>query len=208
MSYSNFTLSEVCTKFSLTLIEDRDLFCETPVLPATDLLCQLLDDYLPIATAISTEKARSELLIAPILMDLRRQISQSIGVFSGTEFNVDPARGLSGFCDFLLSASSEQYFIEAPVVAIVEAKNENISSGLGQCIAELVAAQEFNARANRLIDALYGAVTTGTNWRFLVLRGDRVEIDRVEYYIKEVDKILGILAYPFQGDRTGDVSPG
>lgn len=198
MAYSNFSLSEVCTKFGITLTEDQDLFPTASPLPATDLLRQLLDDHLPIATAISTEKARSELLIAPILMDLRRQIPHRLSLFSGTEFNVDPAQGLSGFCDFLLSASPEQFFIQAPVTVIVEAKNENITSGLGQCIAELIAAQQFNAQTQTAIATLYGAVTTGTNWRFLTLHDKHAHIDRTEYYIKEIDHILGILAQPFQ----------
>lgn len=65
-------------------------------------------------------------------------------MFSGREFNLSPENGLTGFCDFLISKSSEQIIIKAPVIALVEAKNDNIQSGLGQCIAEMVAAQLFN----------------------------------------------------------------
>ncbi|MEM9246605.1 MAG: hypothetical protein AAGA67_12815 [Cyanobacteria bacterium P01_F01_bin.153] len=204
MEYGDFILPEVQAQFGLTLTGDRDLFSNIPPLPPSDLLAQLLADQLAIATAVSTEKARSELLIAPILMDLRRQRPQRLSLFSGTEFNVDPDQGLAGFCDFLLSASPEQFFIQAPVVAIVEAKNENITSGLGQCIAELIAAQQFNAQPNRLMQTLYRAVTTGTNWRFVTLESKHAHIDRVEYFIKEIDKILGILAHPFQPPELAD----
>lgn len=50
-----------------------------------------------------------------------------MSLFSGREFNVDAARGLSGYCDFLISRSPEQLVIESPVIALVEAKNDNIN---------------------------------------------------------------------------------
>ena len=76
-----------------------------------------------------------------MLLELRRIFDRKISFFSGIEFNIDKERGLNGFCDFLISCSPEQLFVKAPVIAIVEAKNENIMSGIGQCIAEMVAAQ-------------------------------------------------------------------
>jgi hypothetical protein len=116
-------------------------------------------------------------------------------LFSGKEFNVAPERGLNGFCDFLISLSPEQLLIKAPVIAIVEAKNDNIQLGLGQCIAEMVAAQLFNQKHNTLIQTVYGCVTTGTNWKFLKLQDKTVEIDLNEYFINDIGKILGILSH-------------
>lgn len=134
----------------------------------------------------------------PILSEVRRQLDYRISLFSGTEFNIDSAQGLSGFCDFIFSASQEQYFISAPVVTVVEAKNENIIAGLGQCTTTMVAAQIFNQRSGNDIEVIYGVVTSGTAWRFLTLENSILCIDSIEYYIKEVDKILGILLQPFQ----------
>jgi hypothetical protein len=115
-------------------------------------------------------------------------------LFSGIDFNVDPERGLNGFCDFLISLSQEQLFVRAPVVTLVETKNENLKSGLGQCIAEMIAAQEFNRqKQNQQIKIVYGVVTIGTIWQFLQLENQVVSIDLTEYYIKDVTKILGIL---------------
>jgi hypothetical protein len=88
-----------------------------------------------LATAINTEKARSELIIAPVLLEVRRMLNFQIGFFSGSEFNVDLQAGLSGYCDYILTASKESYEIRTPVVTLAEAKNESIKSGLGQCIA-------------------------------------------------------------------------
>ena len=41
--------------------------------------------------------------------------------------------------------------LDVPVVAIVETKNKNIISGLGQCIAEMYAAQLYNKEANHFM---------------------------------------------------------
>jgi co-chaperonin GroES (HSP10) len=157
-----------------------------------------LERYTSLASLIGTEKAKSEFLIAPILAEVRDQVGNQIGLFSGTEFSVEPEKGLQGFCDFILSRSAEQLDVTAPVMTIVEAKNDNLKSGLGQCIAEMVAAQIFNDREGKPIEVIYGAVTSGTNWRFLRLQGQTIEIDEAEYFINQIDQILGILLLPFQ----------
>ncbi|NER85113.1 MAG: hypothetical protein F6K42_37545 [Leptolyngbya sp. SIO1D8] len=198
MAYSDFTLAKARDAFSLTLEEDRDLFASVAPIVPSDMLTTVLADYIPLATAIATEKARSEFLIAPILAAARRQLNNQISLFSGSEFPVDPAQGLQGFCDYIISASREQLLITAPVMMIVEAKREDIIGGLGQCIAAMVAAQIFNQREGNAVNCIYGAVTTGTNWKFLILENKTVSVDRVEYFINQLDKILGILTEPFQ----------
>ena len=201
LSYSKFTLENAQKNFELTLEENQDLFDEIQPVKPSEILTTILREYIPLATAINTEKARSELLISQILADVRRQLNYQISLFSGTEFNVEEELGLQGYCDFLLSFSSEQYFITAPVIAIVEAKNENIIRGLGQCVASMVGAQLFNQRSGNPVKVIYGVVTTGTNWKFLTLEEKIVRIDAGEYYIKEIDKILGIILEPFQENQ-------
>ena len=85
---------------------------------------------------------------------------------------------------------------------VVEAKNDNIKSGLGQCTAEMVAARVFNEREGAGASLIHGAVTTGSLWRFLKLDGDTVFIDRAEYYVDQLDKILGIFLHCVGGDPT------
>ncbi len=202
MAYSDFTLAKVRDSFGLTLDETKDLFATAAPIPLSETLQLILTDYIPLATAISTEKARSEFLIAPLLADIRRQLNNQISLFSGNEFPVDLALGLHGFCDYIISASPEQLIIAAPVMTIVEAKRENIGGGLGQCIAAMVAAQLFNQQTGKPVETIYGAVTTGTNWKFLTLTKKTVSIDRTEYFINQPDKILGILRKPFEGMST------
>jgi len=97
-----------------------------------------------------------------------------------------------------MSRSSEQLYIDTPVVAIVEAKNENIISGLGQCIAEMYAAVLYNEREEIHLPCIYGAVTTGDEWKFLKLEEDTAYIDRPSYYMSDLAKIIGILVNMFR----------
>ena len=157
------------------------------------MLQESLQYYLPLAIAIATEKARSELITAPILFAIKKQLNNQIGVFSGSEFNINPEQGLNGCCDFIISLSSQQLFIKAPVVTLVQAKNDNIRSGLAECMAEMLAAQIFNEREGNEIPKIYGAVTTGTSWQFLELESQTVTLDLEEYAITNLPKILGIL---------------
>lgn len=206
LSYSRFTLAKAKEAFELTLVENQNLFTQVEGVKPSEILGLILQEYIPLATAINTEKARSELLITQILADVRRQLNYQVSLFLGTDFNVEPEMGLQGYCDFIISGSPEQYFISAPVIIVVEAKNENIIGGLGQCVATMVGAQLFNQRAENEIKAIYGAVTTGTTWRFLKLEGKTVFIDSIEYYIKEVDKILGILLQPITAYLTTGIA--
>jgi hypothetical protein len=198
MAYSDFTLARVKQDLGIEVVEGVRLFATVETVKISDLLRQLLDRDGGLATLINTEKARSEFLIAPILADVRQQSNHQVSLFSGSSFNVDAEKGLVGFCDFILSQSQEQIDVTAPVVTIVEAKNESVIGGLGQCIASMVAAQIFNQRSGIIREAIYGAVTSGTNWRFLKLVGNRAWVDDREYFINEVDQILGILLLPFR----------
>ena len=198
MPYSKFKmLSQVEAAFDLTLDEHHRIFQEVQPLTPDAHLHRTLEDYVPLANAVNTEKARSELIIAPILLELRRLYAGKVGFFSGTEFTVDPDAGLSGYCDYILTASADLYEVRAPVVTLVEAKNEDIKGGLAQCVAEMVAADQFNQQQGDDIPAIYGAVTTGILWKFLRLTYPVIAIDLDEYYVKECGKILGILSLPF-----------
>ena len=193
MSYSEFSLDKAVKAFKLITSERVNLFAENAEVECSNILTQTLQYNVPLALAMNTEKARSELIIAPILLELRRQLQDKISLFSGTEFNIAPELGLNGICDFLISKDPELLFIRSPVVALVEAKKENINSGLGQCVAEMVAAKIFNEQEGNNIGTIYGVVTSGNIWKFLKLEAQVISIDAVEYYLQNLPKILGIL---------------
>ena len=203
MSYSDFSLSSVKKAFDLTFIKNVDLFTGLPEVEPGELLETILRENLPIALASNTEKARSELIITPILVELRRKLERKISLFSGINFSVEPELGLNGNCDFIISLSEEILFLTSPVITLVEAKKEDLNAGLGQCVAEMVGAQIFNQRENNPISTIYGTVTSGTNWRFLKLEEKRVYIDLSEYYLGDLSQILGILFGTCRGKAFG-----
>ncbi|MEG4347805.1 hypothetical protein QUB70_31690 [Microcoleus sp. A003_D6] len=190
MAYSDFKLKELVKQFDLTLNENQDLFADISEVESSEILKVALKENAALAVDINTEKARSELIIAPILLEVRRQLNYQIGLFSGSEFNVAPEKGLNGTCDFLMSLSAERLFISAPVITLVEAKKEDIKAGLGQCAAQMLAAQLFNEEEGNNIPIIYGAVTSGTVWRFLKLEGNIVSIDAIEYYLTHIPQIF------------------
>lgn len=196
MSYSQFTtITKVKEAFNLTTVEGIRFLPELNPVEPSPVLKTLLETNIPWAIATSTEKARSEAIINPVLLEVRRIFNQQIGVFSGEEFNVEPTLGLNDVCDFLISRSPEQLDIEAPAIIVVEAKKDDLKVGLGQCIAEMVAAQKFNQNKGRSIEVIYGIVSSGTQWRFLKLEETIVTIDFTDYPLPPVEKILSFLVW-------------
>ena len=139
MPYSQFTLSKVKKDFALTTVEGVRFLPDVSPIAPSDTLRNFLVESLPLAVT-GSEKARSELIISPVLVEVRRILERKISVFSGEDFTVDESLGLNGVCDFLISRSPELLAIEAPAVVIVEAKKADLTLGIGQCIAEMVAA--------------------------------------------------------------------
>ncbi|MBX9580233.1 MAG: hypothetical protein K2X87_07980 [Gemmataceae bacterium] len=197
MAYREFTFPEVETRLGLRMTTDR-LFRDVPaVTPDPDLLSRL-EDGVELGTGINTEKARSEFIVALILLEFRRLVHRRHAVFSGVTFDVDPVLGLNGYCDFLITRSPRLDVVTAPVVAVAEGKNGVVTDGLGQCIAEMRAAWLFNTAKGEPVQQVYGACTTGTNWKFLRLRDLDLAIDLDEYTINAPGKILGILLHMVQ----------
>jgi hypothetical protein len=192
MAYSDFTIKKVEKDFGLTIVEREKLFAALPEIEISELLRANLEEKAPLALA--TEKARSELIVADVLLEVRRVFDKQISFFSGIDFNVDPSRGLTGRCDFLLSLSPRQLSLDAPVITVVEAKKEDLVGGLGQCVAEMVAAAIYNKQEGRELPRIYGMVTSGDDWKFLKLENETVFFDLDEYQIENVKKIIGILA--------------
>jgi hypothetical protein len=203
MAYANFDLKAATQQFELGRNEVPDFFMHVePVFPS-DYLREWLAEFAPIAVAIGTEQARRELIMAPILAEVKRRSQVAINFFPGVPLIVDESRGLTGVCDYLVTRSREVHFVEAPIVAVVEAKREDLTSGLGQCVAEMVAIQLFNEAEGTPMAAAYGCVTSGNLWKFLKLEGKALTIDLTEYGIGNPAKILGILISFVGGEAEG-----
>ena len=145
-----------------------------------------------LALALVSEKARSEFIVAPILLTSRELSHNAFSIYSGQRLDVQPERGLMGECDFILAAAPPVPVLRAPIVTIVEAKKNDIEAGLGQCAAQMVAARLFNEREGHPFPLVFGCVTTGESWQFLRLDGSILGIDRTRYYIDNVGLILAV----------------
>jgi hypothetical protein len=190
MSYSAFSLEMVRKKFHLTLVL-RPLFEGiTPIAPS-----QFLQTALRRASdlAVISEKARAEFIVAPTLLEARAILQNAISIYSGVRFDVAPEEGLQGICDFILTRTPPFPTVQAPFLIMVEAKRNIVEDGLGQCAAEMIAAQRLNQEETPGQKIVYGCVTTGEIWQFLQLNGQELAIDPAKVYIEHIDKILGIL---------------
>jgi hypothetical protein len=192
MPYSDFTIDNVRSRLDVELRQAAFIPLVLPIL-ASDWLQQSLAMGMALAIDVDSEKARSEFIIAPILLELRSLAQGQVSIFSGQDFTIDRELGLSGVCDFLIARSPLQLTIEAPVIALVEAKKGVLKSGLGQCIAEMVAAQRFNREQGVQVEQIYGVVTTGSIWQFMRLIDRTVTLESKEYAVDPVEKLLAIL---------------
>ncbi len=195
MAYDSFTLADVMTQFGIAVDTSRDLFGHVAPVPLGATARQSVQDNLQLALLIGNEKARSELIVAPILADLWRHTAHRISLYSGVALDVDVPAGLNGVCDFLVGRAPQLPDVSPPLFVVVEAKKDDIQGAYGQCGAEMLAALQLNTRHNTGVATVYGCVTTGTNWRFLQLTGTQLDIDVTEYYLLQVDHIFGILLF-------------
>lgn len=194
MAYREFSLEQVKKQFHLKEKYERLFPNASPVTPS-----QWLNEYLSMGTklalASSSEKARSEFIVAPILLALEKNNENAVSIFSGIRLDVDQDSGLRGECDFILSRNPLSFSLTAPIFCLVEAKKNDISDGLGQGVAQMLGAQKFNQMNDEEINTIYGCVTTGEAWQFLKLIGDTIYMDQTRYYLNELNKILGILQF-------------
>ena len=193
MAYSNFTLKTVVREFGLTE-QVVDLFPAdiVPILPGAWLLETLAKSRkLPLIS----EKVRSEMLVMPMLLELKEHNHDRFSVFSGAFLDVDSTRGLNGECDFMLTLTPDTVSLTGPLFTIVEAKKNEIDTALGQCAAQLIGAERYNQADGISLPALYGCVTTGTDWKFMRLTNKTLQIDSGLYFINEPARLLGIFQH-------------
>ncbi len=101
--------------------------------------------------SLESEMARREVLIAPILLEVATSINARVNI----EYSIDVNQYLKGELDYYLESNDQ--------LLVVEAKKSDLSRGLVQLAAELIALDQWSDRTNPF---LYGAVTTGDSWIF------------------------------------------
>ena len=189
MAYKDFTLEKLEVEFAIRN-QQTVLFENITPLPPSDWLLQTLryGQTLP----IRSEKARSELIVSPILLEIIQRNLGFITFYSGERLDADRQHGLVGECDFIIAKNTGSYSINLPLFAIVEAKKQDIDLGINQCAAQLYGAKIFNEARKNAVPALYGCVTTGEDWLFLKLEQDILKIDTTKYKLQDLSTLLGI----------------
>jgi len=194
MAYSDFSLELVQSLLKLE-VNNAALFAHAPSTPLPLWLSQWLERARPFA--LGSEKARSEFIVAPVLLAVRELALDRVALYSGQRLDSDASQGLVGECDFIITAGPPLPIVQSPLLCVVEAKKNDVESGLGQCAAQMVGAQRLNARgqsarAHPGPQIMYGCVTTGEAWQFLRLEGQSLSLDSERYYWVQLEQILGI----------------
>jgi hypothetical protein len=192
MSYKKFTLEKLKNQFQLE-IHKQTLFSDIAPLTHSPWLIETL--ALAKIIAVNSEKAKSELIIMPILAEITKRNINRVSLYSGMVLNADSKQGLNGECDFIFSNKPHSYFLESPIFALVEAKNDNIDLGLAQCIAQMLGAVVFNQKHDIAMPCIYGCVTNSDVWQFLKLENDGIIMDDKRYYLDNVEQLLGLFQH-------------
>lgn len=188
MAYSDYSLLQIEEEFGIKNQID-DLF-DTKIERVEP--SEWLKDALQIAKELPlrSEKAKSELIVMPILIELRNKNNKYFTIYSGDNLNIDEK--LKGECDFILSKETKNFDINYPIIQVVEAKKNDIDIGIPQCAAQMLGAKKFNEkRGNKNMKIVYGCVTTGDTWIFMQL-DEIIKIDTQKYYLVNLPEILGI----------------
>ena len=189
MAYKDFTLERLEAEFGIKN-QKAKLFEKVDNLEPSSWLLETLalGKNLP----IRSEKSRSELIVTPILLETIHRNQDFITFYSGERLDADKKHGLIGECDFLITRDTRSYSINAPLIAIVEAKKQDIDLGINQCAAQLYGAKIFNDARNTPIQIIYGCVTTGKDWLFLNFENNLITVDTQQHKQEDLSKLLGI----------------
>lgn len=188
MAYGDFTLDEIEMKFGIKNRVERVFEEFQSVIPSENLLTALQSAAeLP----VRSEKARSESIVYPILLEMRNRNHKFFTIHSGDNLDVDKEKGLVGQCDFILAKDIRTFNLNYPIIQIVEAKRNDIEVGVPQCAAQLIGAHLFNQKKKIEIERIYGCVTTGQEWLFMFLENNELTVDNKMYFLVEIEELLG-----------------
>ena len=189
MGYSNFKkISQVTQRFGL----DHRLYpvFETKIKPVKPSRWLLETLEIAHVVPLSNEKVKAERIISPILVEVAKHFREQITLFSGEELTVEPAKDLSGPCDFFFALHPPKIEMEAPIISLTEAKNEDMEWGIAQCCAQMYAASLYNLQHDKPTHTIYGCATTGSEWQFLKFEQGLFTIDNRSF--TEISQVLGV----------------
>jgi hypothetical protein len=192
MAYSDFTFRQLLKKYGLHYkLQSLNLSSAANLIVPSEYLLKDLQEAKMMP--IYSEKAKSELIITPVLKELRRHCDYDFTIFSG--YGLDVGGELSGICDYIIAKIPNAIEVEAPIICMVESKNKSPEEGYAQCAAEMYAAKIFNEREGKTMPYIYGCVTNAFDWIFMRLEDDTFYIDQERYNLEDTSKLLGVMYY-------------
>jgi hypothetical protein len=192
MAYSDFTLLELNQRFGLTDTVDK-LFGELPPVEPGAVLTEQLSRAMKLP--LRNEKAKSERIVSPILLELIDRNIDFFTCYSGENLPADRTRGLTGECDFFIGRNTGSFGMNMPILAVIEAKRDNLESGVDQCAAQLYGASLVNQQVGHPIPIYYGCVTNAREWLFLKFDTHRYTIDNRRYSLDRLPELLGVFQH-------------
>lgn len=199
MAYSDFTLLELKEEFGLTDTVDS-LFAELPPVEPSEVLTAQLKRAIKLP--LRNEKAKSELIVSPILLELIDRNGDFFTFYSGENLPADRSRGLVGECDFMISRNTGSFAINMPILAVIEAKRDNLEAGVDQCAAQLYGASLINQGLGYPVPVYYGCVTNAREWLFLKFQHTQYSIDNRRYQLDRLPELLGVFQHILDLYRT------
>jgi len=186
-SFSQVTMSDLSKEFGIT-IEGKSFLPSIQPIDTPSWLSHIIERNTQKLATMRSEKSISEALIAPVLMAVQELFEDKITIFSGEPLISEQ---ISGVCDFIISKTPRALEPQGNYCILVEAKKQDLLSGIAQCVAEMHVAQSINGD-NKIV---YGCVSTGLEWLFISLENNRALTDTKIFALNEINKILGVFGW-------------
>jgi len=193
MSFSDFkTISQVQTEYQVKY--DDVGFIQKVKADISKQFLSEIEFNIKMLDAFSSEAARCELIILPILREAYKKFSLTFSLWVQKPISYD--NNLNGTPDYIISKRSilGKTVLEFPLLIVVKAKKNDFDQGWAQCLAELVTAQKLNGDDKLPV---YGIVTDGKYWEFGELTDKLFNKNSNSFIIDDLFELFGALNYIF-----------
>ena len=194
MSFSDYkSIAQVQAEFRIKYQEENFIFHHE--YPVSSQFIEEFEFNQRNLDVFSSEASRCEIIIFPILREIYKKYHQEISLWVQKPITYNGK--LTGTPDYIVSKKSElgKTFLESPLLIVTEAKKNDFEQGWGQCLAELVAAEQINAAPEWPV---YGIVTDGRWWEFGKLTEQVFTKNIAGFTSDELAQLFGALDFIFQ----------
>jgi hypothetical protein len=191
MAYRDFKREDLRIKFAVNEV-GTDIFDVSKIKlipPSEKLKMDIIDAQL---INLSTEKAISERLVAPVLAEVRRN-NKDFQIFSGETITGDKKLGLNGEIDFIFARTPITTKPDTPIFCVTESKIGRVIEAFPQAMAQMLGVRYFNKNRGSDIEIIHSIVTDGTTWRIMKLEGNTVFVDQTNFSTQNLPILLGVL---------------